>query len=420
YIDNLYDTYNDGTSNNYIYAGNTRIAMHWKNLIESGTLYYHTDHLGSTSVVTDQTGNKVEDIAYYPFGEKRRDTADDGGTANVAHKYTAQEWDSETELYDYNARFYDPETGRFITPDSIVPDPSDPQSLNRYAYARDNPILYIDPSGHWFGLDDLCAAVIGGIVGGITAAVQGGSIWQGSLIGAAAGYIGWNTFGTGDYAIANMLGGSVAGNIVAGAAAGAAIGATSAAVYDTDIGEGAEFGAIGGAVFGGIGSYWGNNWDLYRVGATTVAGGTLSAAEGGDWETGALYAFGTSASAYAYNAMLKYNPDPGPGENIPGGEYNAKVNGGRPPQGANVFGLNKPLTGDFWADFFKQGGALSKVANYVPGLNAVAAIHDFWMNNMTFNWATNAGTMVLAAPLTYSALAIQITPTTIQMMNRRR
>jgi hypothetical protein len=57
-------------------------------------------------------------------------------------------------LYDYGARFYDPALGRFLQPDSIVPSPTDPQSLNRYSYVRNNPLNLIDPSGHddsWWG-----------------------------------------------------------------------------------------------------------------------------------------------------------------------------------------------------------------------------------------------------------------------------
>jgi hypothetical protein len=53
-------------------------------------------------------------------------------------------------LYDYGARFYSPLLGRFISPDSVVQNPSDPQTLNRYSYTRNNPLRYTDPSGHCF------------------------------------------------------------------------------------------------------------------------------------------------------------------------------------------------------------------------------------------------------------------------------
>ncbi len=49
-----------------------------------------------------------------------------------------------------NARYYLPEVGRFISPDTIVPEPGNPQSFNRYSYVNDNPVNYTDPSGHWF------------------------------------------------------------------------------------------------------------------------------------------------------------------------------------------------------------------------------------------------------------------------------
>ena len=63
--------------------------------------------------------------------------------------YTDQELDTETGLYNYDARMYDPLIGRFISPDSMVPDLYDPQSLNRYSYCRNNPLIYTDPTGHY-------------------------------------------------------------------------------------------------------------------------------------------------------------------------------------------------------------------------------------------------------------------------------
>ena len=60
-----------------------------------------------------------------------------------------QRYDHAIGLYFYNARYYDPAIGRFIQPDTIVPNPGDPQSLNRYSYVGNNPVRYTDPSGHW-------------------------------------------------------------------------------------------------------------------------------------------------------------------------------------------------------------------------------------------------------------------------------
>lgn len=141
----------DAVCGNYIYAGNTRIAYSQGELIN----FYHPDHLGSTSILTDNNANILETIAYYPFGETRQDSSNQ----NVIHKYTGQELDYEVGLYNYGARLYDPEIGRFMTPDSIVPYPTDPQSLNRYSYVQNNPVNRIDPSGNFdfeFGGFNFC------------------------------------------------------------------------------------------------------------------------------------------------------------------------------------------------------------------------------------------------------------------------
>ncbi len=74
--------------------------------------------------------------------------AADGSGAAVRYQYTGQEHDS-TGLYDYHARAYDPYLGRFISADTIVPSPGDPQSLNRYSYALNNALKYTDPTGHY-------------------------------------------------------------------------------------------------------------------------------------------------------------------------------------------------------------------------------------------------------------------------------
>jgi RHS repeat-associated protein len=65
----------------------------------------------------------------------------------TTRNYTGQYRDDTGLLY-YHARFYDPVLGRFISPDTVVPDPTDPQDLNRYTYAKNNPLRYNDPTGH--------------------------------------------------------------------------------------------------------------------------------------------------------------------------------------------------------------------------------------------------------------------------------
>ncbi len=79
-----------------------------------------------------------------PFGSERDHT----GSVTTDYKFTDQELDRSTGLYNYDARLYDPVVGRFVSPDTIVQNPTDPQMLNRYSYVRNNPLIYTDPSGH--------------------------------------------------------------------------------------------------------------------------------------------------------------------------------------------------------------------------------------------------------------------------------
>ena len=144
-----------------IFANGQRVAMVQVN--SGATSYFHSDHLGSTSVVTDANGTVEQDVAYFPYGSTRNNT----GTADVAYKYTGKEQDASTGLYFYEARYYDPVLGRFISPDPLVPDPGTPQDFNRYAYVRNNPLRYVDPNGAW------AVQVINGAYGffsGVTAA----------------------------------------------------------------------------------------------------------------------------------------------------------------------------------------------------------------------------------------------------------
>jgi RHS repeat-associated protein len=242
-------------------------------------VFYHTDHLGSTTAITDATGKVLQLLEYDPWGQVVKDIGD-----NYAHyRYTGQEYDPEIGLYNYKARLYAPAIGRFISPDSVVPEPGNPQSLNRYAYVMNNPMRYVDPSGNsWWEsfLIGLAAGIVGGIVfaftlnpvlagmagGFVAGAIQGGiatGTWQGALMGgimgAAMGMVGggiveaagvWGAIGlaaaslgvgyaTGGWAgvgnvLAMMAGGFIGGMI------GYGIGSALSSIGTVDPGE-AEF-----------------------------------------------------------------------------------------------------------------------------------------------------------------------------------
>jgi RHS repeat-associated protein len=122
--------------------------------------YVLGDQLGSASVMTDSTGNKVSEMRYTPWGEVRYAQVESGVSTTPAytlpkHTFTGQYSymdDPSTQGVDgfglmfYNARFYDPQVGRFAQADTIVP--GGVQGLDRYAYVGNNPVRYIDPTGH--------------------------------------------------------------------------------------------------------------------------------------------------------------------------------------------------------------------------------------------------------------------------------
>jgi RHS repeat-associated protein len=107
--------------------------------------YYHTDNLGSSNVLTDRYGWRVQHYEYTTFGKEG--FVDNTAAFHVSNLYTGQILDEETGLYYYNARYYDPELGRFIQADTIA-DTDDPQSLNPYSYTENNPLNFTDPTGH--------------------------------------------------------------------------------------------------------------------------------------------------------------------------------------------------------------------------------------------------------------------------------
>jgi RHS repeat-associated protein len=143
YVDPTYEIRN-GQPVKYIFAGNQRVAK----VVGSTVRYYHKDHLGSSAIVTDTSGNMLESLVYEAYGQPRATCALSSG--DMAYTYTDQEWDAESGLYNYDARLYDPVLGRFLSADSVVPDWYDPQGFDRYAYGRNNPLVFIDPDGHAF------------------------------------------------------------------------------------------------------------------------------------------------------------------------------------------------------------------------------------------------------------------------------
>ena len=126
----------------YIYLGGTLLASLAFPTPTPVLTYYHTDMLGSVRAITDVAGGLVLRHDFGAFGEG-------GSMQGDPRQFTGQERDSETALDYFKARYLRPVWGRFTSPDDpVFMNPYDPQSLNPYAYVRNNPLRWIDPSGH--------------------------------------------------------------------------------------------------------------------------------------------------------------------------------------------------------------------------------------------------------------------------------
>jgi RHS repeat-associated protein len=139
-VGNWYEVTN-GIATKYYYFGAQRVAMQ----TSAGVTYLHGDHLGSTSVASNgTTGALVSRQTYYAFDGVRTTE----GALPTDYTFTGQKNDAASALMFYNARYYDTNIGRFTQADTIVPNIYNPQSLNRYAYVVNNPVKYVDPTGH--------------------------------------------------------------------------------------------------------------------------------------------------------------------------------------------------------------------------------------------------------------------------------
>jgi RHS repeat-associated protein len=136
--------------NEYVFFAGRRIAQ--SNPSSGNVYYYFVDHLGSTRVVTSATGTACYEVDYLPYGTENTPSGF-SNTCSTRYRFTGYERDLETAYgnsagNDYAfARYYNSRLGRFMSADPLDGDISDPQTLNKYAYVRDNPVNLVDPLG---------------------------------------------------------------------------------------------------------------------------------------------------------------------------------------------------------------------------------------------------------------------------------
>ncbi|MDO9384542.1 MAG: SpvB/TcaC N-terminal domain-containing protein [Hyphomicrobiaceae bacterium] len=171
-----------GRNSKHVFAGTTRITTKLEMPSPGGggfekfQYFYHPDHLGSTSYVTDQLGQVDQHYETFPFGESWIEEATGQADKVTPYRFTGKEWDSETQLYYFGARYYDPRTSLWTAMDpalgeylnarkskNITPSLTtswkanvdgtgmggmfEPRNLNLAAYVHQNPLKLIDPDG---------------------------------------------------------------------------------------------------------------------------------------------------------------------------------------------------------------------------------------------------------------------------------
>jgi RHS repeat-associated protein len=205
----------------------------------SGTYLYLKDQLGSVVDIADTNGNKIQHYIYSAFGQLLgiQNAAASDVTSNpplsTSFTFTGREHDSESGFYFYRARYYDPNTGRFLQKDPSPGKLSNASSVvNSYIYALNNPGNRVDPTGKFSFVEDVIIAVVA-----VSVAVAAVALAPFTLGGSA------------------VLGGIVEGALVgalAGGATGAEINLKDGRNWSDNIGQALAIGAVAGGAAGGI------------------------------------------------------------------------------------------------------------------------------------------------------------------------
>jgi RHS repeat-associated protein len=146
YIDKYFEVGENGNSKIHIYLPNGQKIS----TVDNDNIYYQiTDHLDSPTIVADEQGEILEVNDYGSYGKLKSTNSQ----IDNNYKFTGKEQDKENNLQYYDARYYDNNIGKFVSVDPVAINSvneylADPQKLNSYAYARNNPIRFLDPDGN--------------------------------------------------------------------------------------------------------------------------------------------------------------------------------------------------------------------------------------------------------------------------------
>jgi len=232
--------YETNPESKHIYLNGLRVAK----VGQSGTEYYHYDHLGSVRVISDDAGVRIATLGYGPFG-----SCVYGCASEPKYGYTGEYREAASNLVYLYSRWYDPGIGRFMTPDTRLGSLMSPQDQNRYAYVWNNPVRYVDPTGHagqgwweghepasyrdrfWIFAAILTVVAIILVVAAIVAIAVAVAAYATGALSAGA----YSAFAL-----------SMTAHALAGGLAGAAFGAGAALVTGGDVLQGAALGFVYG------------------------------------------------------------------------------------------------------------------------------------------------------------------------------
>ena len=140
------DGENSQTSQNLIGTDGNILATQRYGSDHTDYLLYNKDIQGSSTSLVKENGSADATYQYTDFGET---TINGDNKVENEVCYTGGIYDQSTGLYYMNARYYNPEDGRFVTEDTYRGETNEPDTQNLYVYCADNPVNYVDPSGHW-------------------------------------------------------------------------------------------------------------------------------------------------------------------------------------------------------------------------------------------------------------------------------
>jgi RHS repeat-associated protein len=315
----------------YLMAEGRLVALRTQQGTTASLKYFVADHLGSVSVITDETGAVLQRLSYDAWGQRRNPDGTYPATpisSLTTRGFTGQEELDELSLINFNARIYDPVLGRFMSADPMVEDIYLLQVLNHYSYVGNNPLSFTDPSGlcflgcfwqqSWFrpvvaiaaaltlnyylpmilpefgflpiagAQINITGVVAAGVSGGVAGFINTGTL-KGMLIGA---FQAGSLYGAGSWVqgLSNATEHAAASFISHGLIGGLA----------TELGGGEFSSGFLAAGFGSLASpLTATMDDLSGTVAASLIGGATAVLGGGKFKNGAI----TGAFGYVYNAL---------------------------------------------------------------------------------------------------------------------